>query len=111
MSLGIFATLLLHLIPQEPPGAADWACAEPLIAQNYSRRVVASELAKRIADECVRPYADMPARTPMAGESEEAAAVFETLEHDIYRNQRAIFVYEIEDRIEQARRRDSIPLD
>lgn len=90
---------------------ADWLCAQPLIDRNYSRPIDSVQLALRISDECAKSYADMPARAAMAGESEQAASIFEAADRTLYSQRLRLFVLEIEGRILQARRRDAIALE
>jgi hypothetical protein len=82
---------------------ADWRCADPLIAKNYSQPVASHQLALRIADECLRPYPAHQIASP-------ADEIVNQLGQSTYRAQSATFVSDIEARILQARRKDSITL-
>lgn len=79
--------------------AEDWACATPLIEKNFMQPVKADELARRIADECTRPY--------IAASSQP---VIEGNERLLYSYKVQIFTLDIEARIAQARRKDAIVL-
>lgn len=91
------------LTPHTPVEPADWVCANPLIARNYSQRVDTRQLALRIADECTRPYRARPMRT-------EGDRIFENSERTTYGYGVTIFQGQIEQHIQQARRRDAIKL-
>jgi hypothetical protein len=86
--------------PVEP---ADWVCANPLIARNYSQRVSSQQLTLRIADECVRPFRARPIQS-------EFDRHFVQSDMLAYTYAVSIFQSEIEQRILQARRRDAIKL-
>ena len=81
-----------------PTEAADWPCATPLIEKNYKQPIKAEELARRIADECVRPY------------KSSATDVIGQLDRTTYGYKAATFILEIQEAIQRARRKDAIIL-
>ena len=88
----------------QPVDPADWECAQPLIDRNFRRDIDAEQLALRIADECTRPFEPRQI-------NDEADRVFEGMARTTYRYQTSTFKLDIEQRIQQARRRVAIPLD
>ena len=105
----IAVAVLMQAAPTaEGPDPSDWNCAQPLIERNYRHPAKAVELAHRIADECVRPYA--PRRWAIEEASPEAGEIFESGDRTLYATRLGIFVLQIEGRILQARRRDAISL-
>jgi hypothetical protein len=111
MIISVVTVLSLAIQDPDATGPADWQCAQPLINRNYARSVDARELALRIAEECARPYSALPRRSVAPGGSEQAESIFGSQDRAIYRDRLTIFVSEIEDRIDRARRRDALPLD
>lgn len=105
------AVLIIQAQTVDRTIAADWTCAAPLIARNYQRTmpladrfVLAPDLAERIADQCARPYTPRPLVT-------DADRFFESNERTLYAYDRIAFRREILDRIDEAKRRQTIPLD
>lgn len=101
------AAALASQSPDDPDNqAADWPCARPLISKNFSQPYKSHDLALRISDECARPfhYRPTPDMSPDAAESLRSGAFNVYL---IYRN---VFVVQIQNEIERARRERDIPL-
>lgn len=84
--------------------AADWSCADALIAKNYSQPFKARELALRIADECTVPFT--PSNDPTIAQQ----PLLQAYDRQIYDTQKLTFVYQIATDIERRRRKDAIPL-